>query len=97
MEQAGKGEMVAIPIFYKVEPEDVRKQKGEFGEEFLRHAQESSCEQIEKWQVALKAVSDNVGFTLDPYRYVYIMNSFLILLVRVPPIPVQCLKSVCNF
>ncbi|CAA7055028.1 unnamed protein product [Microthlaspi erraticum] len=68
MEQAEKGEMVVIPIFYKVRPEDVRKQKGVFGYRFWRRSEESSREEMEKWQVALKAVSNKIGFTLDHNR-----------------------------
>ncbi|KAG7588428.1 Toll/interleukin-1 receptor homology (TIR) domain [Arabidopsis suecica] len=68
MEQAEKREMVVIPIFYKVRPEDIRKQKGVFGDRFWRHTEESSREEMEKWQVALKAVSNKIGFTLDHNR-----------------------------
>ncbi|CAA7051512.1 unnamed protein product [Microthlaspi erraticum] len=68
MEQAEKREMVVIPIFYKVKPEDVRKQKGVFGYRFWRRSEESGREEIEKWQVALKAVSNKIGFTLDHNR-----------------------------
>ncbi|KAL1209684.1 Disease resistance protein RBA1 [Cardamine amara subsp. amara] len=68
IEQAKKREMIVIPIFYKVRPEDVRKQKGVFGQRFRRRTKESSREEIEKWQVALKAVSNKIGLTLDHHR-----------------------------
>lgn len=76
MEQAEREELVVIPIFYKVRPEEVRKQKGEFGQKFWRLTEEYSCEKIEKWQASLKAVSNKIGFTLEHNRYIYI-NSFL--------------------
>ncbi|KAL1209286.1 Disease resistance protein RBA1 [Cardamine amara subsp. amara] len=68
MEQADKRGVIVIPIFYKVRPEDVRKQKGVFGDRFWRRAEESSREEMEKWQMALKAVSNKIGFTLDHNR-----------------------------
>ncbi|KAL1209683.1 Disease resistance protein LAZ5 [Cardamine amara subsp. amara] len=70
MEQAEYGEMIVIPIFYKVKPEDVRRQKGVFGERFRRRTEESSRKEMEKWQLALKAVSNKIGFTLDHNRYI---------------------------
>ncbi|CAH8329605.1 unnamed protein product [Eruca vesicaria subsp. sativa] len=68
MEQAEREELVVIPIFYKVRPEEVRKQKGEFGNKFWRLTEEYSCEEIEKWQVSLKAVSNKIGLTLEHNR-----------------------------
>ncbi|CAE5960467.1 unnamed protein product [Arabidopsis arenosa] len=68
MEQAEKRGMLVIPIFYKVRPEDVRKQKGVFGDRFWRRAKESCPKEMEKWQEALKAVSNKIGFTLDHNR-----------------------------
>ncbi|ESQ29648.1 hypothetical protein EUTSA_v10024109mg [Eutrema salsugineum] len=68
MEKAEKEEMVVIPILYKVRPEDVRKQKGVFGKRFRRCIEESTSEQMETWQVALKAVSNKISFTLDYNR-----------------------------
>ncbi|KAL1202559.1 Disease resistance protein RBA1 [Cardamine amara subsp. amara] len=68
MERAEKKEMIVIPIFYKVRPEDVRKQKGVFGYRFWRGTEESSREEMEKWQMALKAVCNKIGFTLEPNR-----------------------------
>ncbi|KAH0939689.1 hypothetical protein HID58_007150 [Brassica napus] len=42
-----------IPIFYKVSARDVRKQTGEFGENFWTLAKASSGDQIKKWKEAL--------------------------------------------
>ncbi|XP_018728263.2 disease resistance protein RUN1-like [Eucalyptus grandis] len=52
---------VVLPIFYHVEPTDVRNQKGSFGEAF-------SClsrkywEDVEKWKVALQEVASLKGW-----------------------------------
>ncbi|CAH8377476.1 unnamed protein product [Eruca vesicaria subsp. sativa] len=68
MEQAEREELIVIPIFYKVTPKEVRKQKGAFGSKFLKRTEKSSREEMEKWQVALKAVSNKIGFTLEHNR-----------------------------
>lgn len=64
MDQAEKMEIIVIPIFYKVKPKDVELQEGVFGDRFWSHADQSSHEEMEKWQVALKAVCNKVGITL---------------------------------
>ncbi|KAL0692714.1 hypothetical protein Bca4012_059894 [Brassica carinata] len=53
-----------IPIFYKVSARDVRKQTGEFGENFWTLAKASSGDQIKKWKEALECVSDKMGLSL---------------------------------
>ncbi|CAA7055017.1 unnamed protein product [Microthlaspi erraticum] len=60
--------MIVIPILYKMKPDDVRRQKGVFGNRFWRRSEESSGEEMEKWKLALKAVSNKHGFTLDNNR-----------------------------
>ncbi|XP_033139877.1 vesicle-associated protein 1-4-like [Brassica rapa] len=58
-----------IPIFYKVSARDVRKQTGEFGENFWTLAKASSGDQIKKWKEALECVSDKMGLSLKDKRY----------------------------
>ncbi|CAE5960466.1 unnamed protein product [Arabidopsis arenosa] len=69
MDQVEKGKMIVIPIFYKVRTEDVEKQTGVFGDKFWSCDEEASLEEMEKWHVALKAVCNKVGLTLDRKRY----------------------------
>lgn len=50
-----------LPIFYHVDPSDVRKQKGRIGEEFDRHEEAK----VKKWKEALKQVADLGGMVLQ--------------------------------
>ncbi|PWA87828.1 toll/interleukin-1 receptor (TIR) domain-containing protein [Artemisia annua] len=51
----------AYPIFYDVEPTEVRKQSGDVGEAFAKHENE---EATEKWREALKEAADLAGWEL---------------------------------
>ncbi|CAH2045627.1 unnamed protein product [Thlaspi arvense] len=53
---ADKEKLRVIPIFYKVRPRDVRKQTGEFGDNFWTLARASSGDQIKKWKEALGCI-----------------------------------------
>ena len=61
-----KGQKV-FPIFYHVEPSEVRKQTGIYGEAFNNHesnADEEKKKKIEKWRTALRKAGDLSGFSL---------------------------------
>ncbi|CAH1444387.1 unnamed protein product [Lactuca virosa] len=51
----------AYPVFYDVEPSEVRKQSGEVGEAFARHEKEEAAG---KWREALKGAADLAGWEL---------------------------------
>ncbi|XP_048439064.1 disease resistance protein RPV1-like isoform X2 [Pyrus x bretschneideri] len=53
------GHMV-IPVFYDVEPSDVRKQMGSFAESFTKH-EERFKDKVEEWKRALRDVADLGG------------------------------------
>ncbi|CAH2045624.1 unnamed protein product [Thlaspi arvense] len=61
---AEKRKIQVIPIFYKVEPQDVRGQEGEFGGNFWKLAKASRGYQIKKWKDALEYFSDKMGLSL---------------------------------
>ncbi|ESQ33003.1 hypothetical protein EUTSA_v10005569mg, partial [Eutrema salsugineum] len=61
---ADKEKLQVIPIFYKVEAQDVREQTGVFGEHFWTLARASSGDQIKKWKEALECISDKMGLPL---------------------------------
>ncbi|CAA7037844.1 unnamed protein product [Microthlaspi erraticum] len=61
---ADQGKLQIIPIFYKVTAGDVRKQTGEFGDNFWTLATASSGDQIKKWKEALECISDKMGLSL---------------------------------
>ncbi|XP_042961778.1 disease resistance protein RUN1-like isoform X2 [Carya illinoinensis] len=62
-------ETIALPIFYHVDPSEVRHQKGIFGESFdkLGDKLKDNAKML-KWKVALKRVADLSGFTLAKCR-----------------------------
>ncbi|EOA25187.1 hypothetical protein CARUB_v10018498mg, partial [Capsella rubella] len=63
MELKGKNKLIVIPIFYKVEPEDVGNPTHgtEFGKNFWTLAETSSGKQIKEWKEALKSISTKAG------------------------------------
>ncbi|XP_010544107.1 PREDICTED: protein PHLOEM PROTEIN 2-LIKE A8-like isoform X1 [Tarenaya hassleriana] len=62
------GNLRVIPIFFKVKPDDVRRQEGDFGENFWKLAKNSRGEQIMRWKDALESVSDKMGLAFDGKR-----------------------------
>lgn len=55
-----------IPVFYNVEPRDVRHQVGTFKEAFIRHEQRYR-EKVERWKAALTKVADISGLEFKKY------------------------------
>ncbi|KAF3595295.1 hypothetical protein DY000_02025098 [Brassica cretica] len=66
--QADKRKIQVIPVFYKVRARDVRRQTGEFGENFWNLAKASSGYQIKKWKEALECISGKMGLSLRDER-----------------------------
>ncbi|XP_024160417.1 probable disease resistance protein RPP1 isoform X2 [Rosa chinensis] len=58
-----------FPIFYEVEPTDVRFQKEEtgFGEAFIKHEARQDIEKMNQWRAALKGVSGISGWHSTNY------------------------------
>ncbi|WKA11777.1 hypothetical protein VitviT2T_029244 [Vitis vinifera] len=59
---------VVLPVFYHVEPTDVRNQGGSFKDAFLEHAKDADQEKkkkIETWKNALKIAANLSGFHLQ--------------------------------
>lgn len=63
-----KGQKV-FPIFYHVEPSEVRNQTGIYGEAFRNHERNAGGEEekkkIEEWRIALRKAGDFSGFPLQ--------------------------------
>ncbi|KAL1195101.1 putative disease resistance protein [Cardamine amara subsp. amara] len=64
-----EGKLVTIPIFYIVETDTVKYQKGELGDALRKKEREVGDEQIKKWEKAFKSVCNYIGFTFDGKRY----------------------------
>ena len=60
-----KNEMIVIPVFYDVDPSDVRKQTGAFAEAFVAPERlNKSLKKIEKWREALRELANIAGWHL---------------------------------
>ncbi|XP_010437371.1 PREDICTED: disease resistance protein RPS4-like [Camelina sativa] len=58
------GKLVAIPIFYRVETNDVKNLEGVFGAKFCEWVKICDGEQLNKWKDALEVVTNRMGFVL---------------------------------
>lgn len=64
-----------IPVFYDVDPSEVRKQSGSFKEAFMRHERRIETEmgeqkeylmgRVQEWRMALKEVANLAGFIIE--------------------------------
>ncbi|KAK3221126.1 hypothetical protein Dsin_015096 [Dipteronia sinensis] len=54
-------ELIIIPVFYYVEPSDVRKQTGPFKDSFAKHENESQ-EGVQEWREAFTEASNLSGW-----------------------------------
>lgn len=62
-----EGTLVAIPIFYKLEPSTVRDLKGSFGDRFRSLAK--GDERKKEWKEAFSSIPNIMGITIDNKRY----------------------------
>ncbi|GLU11234.1 hypothetical protein SLE2022_279930 [Rubroshorea leprosula] len=58
---------IVLPIFFHVEPSDVCKQRGSFGEAFVCH-QKVPVEKVERWKTALTNAASLSGFDLQTFN-----------------------------
>ena len=57
--------LIILPIFYDVDPSDVRKQIGTFGQAFNKHKDKENIKKVETWRDALKEVANISGWHLQ--------------------------------
>lgn len=69
------GQMV-IPVFYDVDPSEVRKQTGKFGDIFKKTCEDKPEEQKQRWVQALTDISNKAGEDLRN-GYVVLIPLFL--------------------
>jgi hypothetical protein len=65
-----KGQIV-LPVFYKVDPSEVRYQRNSFGEASVKHEERFKDDQmkVQRWKTALKEVANFSGWDLKNYKY----------------------------
>ncbi|XP_070680744.1 disease resistance protein RUN1-like [Malus domestica] len=56
---------VVLPVFYDVDPSDVRKQTGSIGKAFARHEKTQSPKKVKGWREAVAEVADLAGMVLQ--------------------------------
>ncbi|XP_054796843.1 TMV resistance protein N-like isoform X2 [Prosopis cineraria] len=88
-----KGQLV-FPIFYDVDPSEVRRQKGNYGQAMTMHEHNlRTCEErIQMWKVALFEVANLSGICLDPrhdYEYEIIEVIVKEILCRINKVPLH--------
>ena len=59
--------LIVLPIFYDVDPTDVRKQTGTFKQAFTDHQEcfKDNIEKVETWRATLRKVADISGWHLQ--------------------------------
>ena len=64
------GQLV-LPVFYGIDPSEVRKQEGKFGVELSKHEKnlKDNADKVQNWRAALKEVGNFSGF---PYKFEYV-------------------------
>ena len=75
LEHKKSSQHIVLPVFYDVDPTQVKKQTGSYAEAFSRHEEnfKSEMEMVQRWRAALKEVADLGGMVLQD-RYIYIYN-----------------------
>ncbi|XP_040866121.1 TMV resistance protein N isoform X3 [Glycine max] len=75
----GKNDLLVLPVFYIVDPSDVRHHRGSFGEALANHEKKlnsTNMENLETWKIALHQVSNISGYHFqhdgDKYEYKFI-------------------------
>ena len=56
------GQLV-LPVFYKVNPSEIRKQEGKFGIALTEHEGKHNKDTIQSWRAALTKATDLAGFS----------------------------------
>ncbi|MED6120216.1 hypothetical protein PIB30_019009 [Stylosanthes scabra] len=75
----GKGRLI-IPVFYDVDPSDVRKQTGTYGEALAVHENKfkfkaNKLERLKRWRMALEKIADLSGYHFkhgDGYEHKFV-------------------------
>ncbi|KAM5582453.1 hypothetical protein ABKV19_002727 [Rosa sericea] len=57
-----------LPVFYYVEPSDVRNQRGSFQKAFSRHEERFEPEKVLQWRDALRRIGNLFGWVAQDYK-----------------------------
>ena len=69
---------VVLPVFYKVDPSDVRNQQKNFGEALAKHEKKfkDNKEKVQRWRAALNEASHISGWH---YKNEYVFNLYFVI------------------
>ncbi|XP_019170881.1 PREDICTED: TMV resistance protein N-like [Ipomoea nil] len=56
---------IVFPIFYDVDPSEVRKQTGQFGDALIQHRERFGNQRVNEWKTALTTVANLSGWDLQ--------------------------------
>ena len=75
-----KGQVV-FPVFYKVDPSEVRSQKGKFGEALAKHEESFKYDtnKVQSWRAALNEAGNLSGWH---YKNEYVLNHYPIITTK---------------
>ncbi|KAI5570218.1 hypothetical protein BDE02_11G012200 [Populus trichocarpa] len=70
MEGKRNGDCIVFPVFYHVDPSEVRNQTGSFAAAFVEHEKhyKEEMERVNGWRIALKEVANLAGMDLGQWR-----------------------------
>jgi hypothetical protein len=80
----GRKGQIVLPVFYKVDPSEVRHQRNSFGEASVKHEERFKDDQmkVQRWKTALKEVANLSGWDLritgisNRSLFYFIINNF---------------------
>ena len=76
-----KNGQVVFPVFYKVDPSEVRSQKGKFGEALAKHEENFKYDmnKVQRWRAALNEAGNLSGWH---YKNEYVFNHYSIITTK---------------
>ena len=73
-----ENDQLVRPVFYNVDPSEIRNQKGKFGEALAKHEEKfKDAEKVQRWRNALYEVANISGWH---YKHKYVSTNYFLLL-----------------
>ena len=75
-----KNGQIVLPIFYKVDPSEVRSQSGKFGEALEKHEQfKDNINKVQRWKAALNEAGNLSGWH---YKNEYVSYCYFVITTK---------------
>ncbi|RVW96796.1 TMV resistance protein N [Vitis vinifera] len=85
IEESSQKESMVLPIFYHVDPSDVRNQRGSFGDALAYHerdANQEKMEMIQKWRIALREAANLSGCHVNDQYETQVVKEIVDTIIR---------------